>query len=113
MAALDDLLTATKNLVTGINNLTQTLLNITGAQTSNNISKPTVVSTKAGRLCNISVVLAGTTAGTIYDSNSTANVTKPIYTILNVDGIVIASIPVVNGILVVPGTGQNVSVSYS
>jgi hypothetical protein len=49
----------------------------------------------------------------IYDSADASNLTRPIYHIDKVEEVIFANLPVVYGILVVPGTGQAVSVSYS
>lgn len=113
MTSLTDILTATKNAVVAVNNVSQTLLNIVGNKSAPAISASSVVSTTAGRLARISITTAGSTTGTIYDSNSTTATTRPIFKIPNTIGIIEVSIPVTNGIVVAPGSGQVVTVSYS
>jgi hypothetical protein len=113
VASLDDILTATKNAVTAINNASQTYLNIQGAQNVPQISTTTQVRTGAGRLAMVSITSPGTTNGTIYDSSSTSSLTVPIYTIPTTIGIMFVNMPVSFGIVVVPGSGQVVTVSYS
>lgn len=113
MASLDDILTATKNAVVAVNNVSQTLLNIVGNKVYPAISTTTLVQNIGGRLARVSITTAGSTDGTIYDSSSATVTTRPIYTIPNTIGIVEVNLPVVNGILVVPGSGQVVTVSYS
>lgn len=155
MASLDDLLTATKNIVVAINNsstiggnvvtaldnLNTTLgtveaelvvidatlatvasaintaatdfLLVSGTSSRAAINASTLVSSVPGRLVRVSITTAGSSTGTIYDSSSTGTLTKPIWAIPNTIGIVDVSIPVGIGIVVVPGTGQVVTVTYS
>lgn len=79
-----------------------------------NISAATVIKAVAGRLCRLSVITAGSTAGSVYDYNSTSSIPA---------GSLIASIPAATGmtqldfpcsvgITVVPGTGQVLAVTY-
>lgn len=75
MATLDDILTAQKNGVVAINNISQYLktaneitVYYNGKTTSDGISTSgIIVSGKSGRLVSISVIEAGTIAGKIYD----------------------------------------------
>jgi hypothetical protein len=113
MASLSDLLTTAKNIATAINNLAQTYVSVQGARIQQNITTTTVVSSSAGRVASISVTTAGTSDGVIYDAAETGTTTRPIYHIDNVVGAVFVNLPVVYGIVVVPGSGQHVSVSYS
>ncbi len=141
MASLDDLLTATKNIVVAINGasssgtnivtaldtlnttlaatntalatLNTSYLGVAGTTTVNTINAATLVRTGAGRLCRVSITTAGSTNGTIYDSTSTGAPTHPIWAIPATLGLVDVSIPVTTGIVVVPGTGQVVTVTYS
>ena len=112
MASLSDLLTTAKNIASAINGVAQTYVAVQGARVQQNITASTVVSTAAGRLAMVSVTTAGTSDGVIYDANDTTT-TRPIYHINNVEGVVFANLPVVYGIVVVPGTNQHVTVSYS
>lgn len=75
MATIDDQLTAQKNGVVAINNISQYLktaneltLYYHGTTTSDGISSSgVIVAGKAGRLVRISVIEAGSTSGKIYD----------------------------------------------
>lgn len=75
MATIDDQLTAQKNGVVAINNISQFLKTantltqyLAGTTTSDGIAaSAAIVTGKSGRLVNISVIAAGTTAGVIYD----------------------------------------------
>jgi hypothetical protein len=113
MASLSDLLTTAKNIASAINGVAQTYVAVQGARIQQNITASTVVSTAAGRLAMVSVTTAGSAHGMIYDSADASNLTRPIYHIDKVEEVIFANLPVVYGILVVPGTGQAVTVSYS
>jgi hypothetical protein len=111
--SLSDLLTAVKNLVTGVNALTQTYLNVEGAQNFAGITSPTVIKASSGRVARISVTTAGSATGTVYDGAALGATTKPLYVIPNTVGVVKVNLPTSFGLLVVPGTGQEVAGSYS
>jgi len=113
MASLSDLLTTAKNIASAINGVAQTYVFVQGSQVSQNITAATVVRAGQGRLATVSVTTAGSAVGTIYDSASTSITTRPIYTIPNTVGVVSVNLPVVYGVVVTPGTGQAVTVSYS
>ena len=121
MASLDDILTATKNVVTALNNGAQTFLTVNGLKTQTNITAATVLKTSAGRVAVVSIIVGGTgsplagggTNGVIVDSNSTSSLTNVIFTIPNTPGVVFLNMPTSNGIVVSPGPGQTVAVSFS
>lgn len=115
MSSLADILTATKNLITSVNNLTQTYLEVQGTKITAGITGTTLVSSSAGRVASISVTNAGTGNGSIYDSTSTSSPTNLIYTIYSTagTGIKVINLPVNLGIVVAPGAGQTITISYS
>jgi hypothetical protein len=113
MASTDDMLTTYKNIVTAINGLNQTYLNVNGVKTLADITTDTLVKAGFGRVATISVTVAGSTTGTVYDTNSASSTANPIFTIPTSTGITFVNLPVSNGIVVSPGTGQTVAVSYS
>lgn len=113
MVSLADLLTATKNIVTSISSASQAYLQVNGAQNLTGITTLTAVSTAAGRFAVVSVIVAGSTTGTVYDSNSTTILTRPLFTIPNTLGVFFVNMPTTLGLVVSPGTGMTVSVSYS
>lgn len=113
MASLSDLLTAAKNIVTAINGLGQTYLNIQGALSYTDLTAATLVHSGNGRLCNVVVTTAGSATGAVYDSTNTTTPANLIYVIPNTVGVYTVNFPVNYGIVVVPGTGQVVSVSHS
>jgi hypothetical protein len=111
--SLSDILTAAKNIVTALNNQAQTTLSINGLQTISSIVSTTVVKTSGGRVATVSVIVAGSAAGKIYDANNTVTTSSQVFAIPNTVGVTFVNMPTTNGIVVVPGTGQTVSVSYS
>ena len=111
-ASLSDLLTAAKNLVTAFNGLTQAYLNVNGQTTATTITFPTIIKASAGRVVNVTVSLAGSAPGQIYDTN-TLTATRQLYIIPTTVGLFNVNLPTSFGILVLPGTGQQVAVSYS
>jgi hypothetical protein len=111
-ASLSTLIATLQNLVTALNNATKTQLNIEGAASQENISTATWIAAQ-NRLCRVSIVAPGTATGTIYDASNASDISTPIWTIPTALGMVKVSIPITDGLLVVPGTGQNVTVSWS
>lgn len=115
MATLDDLLTTQKNGVVAINNLNQTNSFFGGTTTSATVTTQTQIATGAGRLINVSVVIAGTTAGTTNNAQTTAGVAaaNAITAIPNTIGVYQCGCSFTAGLIVTPGTGQSVNVTYS
>jgi hypothetical protein len=113
MASLTDILTVGKNIVTAINGLAQTYGFVQGNSSSHGITATTVVFSGQGRVVNVSVIVAGSAVGHIYDTSDSSITTAPVYTIPMTVGVFAVDFPMSNGIVVIPGTGQTVSVSYS
>lgn len=112
-ASLDSILTAAQNIATALNNAQQAYLNVNGVQNAADLTAATLVRTGAGRVAVVSVTTAGSTVGKIYDANSTSATTLPIYTIPMTVAVFVVNLPVTNGVVVAPGTGQHVTVSFS
>jgi hypothetical protein len=116
-ASTADVLTAIKNIVTALGTASQNFLNVNGITNAANISVPTVVKTSAGRIARVSIIVAGSATGFVYDGASLTATTKPLWVIPA------AAQPngepyEVNfatsfGLLIVPGAGQTVSVGFS
>lgn len=113
MSSISDILTAAKNIVTAINGLGQTYLQVSGSRVSRQIGAATVVLVGQGRLARVIVTTAGSASGSIYDASVSTATTPKIFVIANTLGVTEINIPVENGIVVAPGTGQVVTVSYS
>lgn len=114
-ASLDDVLTTQKNGVVGINGVTQILRRAQGTNTSSTVTSQTLVINGRGYLVNFCVVVAGSAAGTINNSSSTAGAAA---------GNALCSTPATvgmypcgfvfnNGLVISPGTGQSINVTYS
>ena len=88
---------------------------ISGTSNAYNITAATVVKAAPGRLIRISVIVAGSAAGTANDCLTTgaAADANEIAAIPNTVGVVCVEWPCATGIVIVPGTGQTVAVSYS
>jgi hypothetical protein len=114
-ASLADLLTAQKNGVVAINNVAQTNQKSLGTQTSITVTSSTSVIVGSGYLVNFSVVVAGSSAGTIYNASATSATaaSNALCAIPDVVGIYKAGQAYSAGLVVVPGTGQSVNITYS
>lgn len=114
MATLDDILTTQKNGVVAINNLNQTTAYLGGKITSSVLTASTLVVSGAGRLVRVSVIVAGA-AGTAYNSNTTAGAgaSNALYVIPATVGVHDVGVNFSNGLVISPGAGQSVNVTYS
>lgn len=102
-----------QNISQGIFALQQTYINVNGAQNLADITTPTLVSAKGGRLCKVSIIVAGSGNGAIYDNTDITSTLRQIWVIPQTLGLMNVNWPVGYGITVVPGTGQTVAVSWS
>ena len=90
------------------------LLTAQGQKTFFNITAATLVKASSGRVAKVSVIVAGSVAGSVNDAAtivgaSTANeiaVIPATVSVYNID------FPVSNGIVLTPGTGQTLAISY-
>ena len=80
-----------------------------------NIIAATVVKVSPGTIWNVNVTTAGSTIGGVYDfaASSGQGVANYIAAIPDVVGVINLTFPCKTGILIVPGTGQVVSVSFA
>jgi hypothetical protein len=113
MSSLSDILSAAKNIAVAVNNAAQTYLRVQGAQRSGTLTSTTLVSSTQGRIASVSVVVAGSTDGMIYDNNVVGSLVNALAVIDNVIGVTVINMPYNSGLIVVPGTGMTVVVSYS
>jgi len=115
MASLGDILTTQKNGVVAINNIFQALSVINPTVTSATVTSSTLVIAGSGRLLSFSVVVAGSASGLIHNAGtptggSASNALVATPTTL---GVYAANMVFTNGLVVVPGTGQSINVTYS
>lgn len=113
-ASLDDLLTAAKNIVVALNNIQQTLEENNAQYTSDVASGTTLVIAGTGKLLSFCVTVAGSANGTINDSATTGGVaaTNVLAATPNTMGVTECDLMFTSGIVIVPGTGQSVNVTY-
>lgn len=113
-ASLDDILTAQKNGVVNLSNIAQASARQQGTATSQTVTSSTVVLSGKGYLSRFSVVVAGSTTGTINDASASVlpAATNALCTIPTVVGIYEAGLVFSNGLTIVPGTGQSVNITY-
>ena len=111
--SLSDLLTTAKNIVNSLANLYQSYLNVQGAQNKAAIAAPTVVKTSAGRVATVVVTTGGAATGLIYDAAAVGATLYPIYVIPTTVGVYLLNMPCNYGIVVSPGSGQVVTLSWS
>lgn len=98
-----------------VNGLTQAYLSVEGSASAENISAAMLLRKGPGRVARVSVTTAGTTVGSVHDAASTTLTAASVLlaTIPNTVGVTIINMPVENGLVITPGTGQVLSVSYS
>jgi hypothetical protein len=112
-ASLSDILTAVKNIAANISTAASNYINVQGGQVRTGITTATVLNPTPGRVCTVSVVVAGSAVGAVYDANSTTNLGGKIWSIPDTVGLYVVNMPTNVGVTVVPGTGQTLAVSYS
>ena len=112
-ASVSDVLTTLQNLVTALNAASQAYVNVNGALNAAGITAPKIIKSSAGRIAVVSVLVAGSSVGVIYDATSLTDTTKPLGVIPNTVGTYAVNMPASFGIVCVPGTGQQITVSYS
>lgn len=122
MASLDDILTTQKNGVVTLGDLVNELANFrtlyaqsVGTTAALGISVPILIASGSGRLVNVYVITAGSTAGSINDAASVAAATtgNTLFSVPNTVGITQVNIPYSSGLVVQPGTGQVINITYS
>lgn len=115
MATLDDVVTVQKNGVIGLNNLSSTIAYVSGEQTSATVTGSTLIIAGAGRLVSVSVVVAGSASGLVYNAAATglAAASNALVATPTTLGVYQAGQHFTNGLVVAPGTGQSINVTYS
>jgi hypothetical protein len=113
MASLSDILTTAKNLVTSVNQLGRTYLSVNGIARSATLTATTLVTTGQGRIASVSISVAGSSACVIYDSSNASSLTSKLAAVTNAIGVTVINMPYSNGLVVDPGTGMTVVISYS
>jgi uncharacterized membrane protein len=112
-ASLDQILIAIQSLTQATQNATNGAAQRAAQNNSCGIITTTIVKSAAGRLTSITVIVAGSTAGAAYDANVTGVTSSPLFIIPATVGIYTVPLIFNYGLVIVPGTGQTVSVFYS
>lgn len=115
MASLDDILTTQKNAVVALNNVFQALNTLNPTTTSSTVTSSTFIIAGRGRLISFSVVVAGSASGLIYNAGTptggaAANALVATPTTI---GLYNVNMIFTDGLVVTPGTGQSINVTYS
>ena len=90
------------------------LLTAQGQKTFFNITAATLVKASSGRVAKVSVLVAGSVAGSVNDAATIvgAATANEIAVIPNTVGVYNIDFPVSNGIVIKAGTGNTIAVSY-
>ena len=89
---------------------------LAGTVTSLSVTGSTVIFQGAGRLVNASVIAGGTGTGAIYDFNSTTSppAANQLYVAATGStGVFVIGSNFLTGLVIVPGSGQTLNVTYS
>ena len=115
-ASLSDLLTAVQHVASNIAQAAQTYLAVNGQQSRSGIAASAgaqLLKQGPGRVAYVNVTIAGTTVGGLVDSNSAAATSPVMAVIPDTVGSYFINLPFNLGLVVVPGAGMTVSVSWS
>ena len=112
---LTNILSALQNGVQAINNVANALLRGQGKLTSETVSASTLVVSGKGYLVNFSVIDAGSSVGKIHNAGSieTAASQNSMVAVPNTAETVAVSKYFDYGIVIIPGSGQTLNVTYS
>jgi hypothetical protein len=118
MASLDDVITVGNSLNKNISQLIKSIGNVTSngtnAITTTVATSQTLIYAGSGTLINFVVTVAGSGAGTINNSATTggAAASNVICATPTTVGVVAVGSRFSNGLVISPGTGQSVNVTY-
>lgn len=107
------LITVAQSIAQNLNTISATMTNSLGITNQADISAAVLVKSSPGRVVMVSVTTAGSTVGHIYDDSVATSTKRALYAIPNTVGIVWVNMPANYGIVVMPGTGQVVAVSFT
>jgi hypothetical protein len=115
MASLDDILTTQKNGVTALNGINSINAKAFGTITSSTVTGATLVVSGSGRLINFSIVVAGSAVGGIYNQTTISGpiAANQLVATPTTIGVYQSGQFFTNGLVIAPGTGQSINVTYS
>lgn len=113
-ASLDDVLTTQKNGVVALNNIQRALSSEIPVYTTPVATSSTLVIAGRGRLLRFSVTIAGSAVGFVHNSGtpSGALASNALVACPNTIGVYEANVVFDAGLVIVPGTGQSINVTY-
>lgn len=114
--SLDDIFTTAQNIVTAINTMATTWRQVAGTATSSTVDATTLVASGTGRLVSVSIIDAGSGDGLIYNSANATSLldgAKLMVVPTGTEGIFPAGLLYNLGLVIVPGTGQILNITYS
>ena len=115
-ASLSDILTAAQHIASNIAQAAQTYLAVNGQQSRSGIAAaagPQLLKQGSGRVAYVNVTVAGTADGALVDGNSAAVVAPVLAVIPMAVGSYFINAPYNLGLVVIPGAGQTVTVTFS
>jgi hypothetical protein len=113
-ASLDDILTAQKNGVIALNAIQQSLASEVATITTAVATSSTFIVAGKGRLLRYSNTVAGTTVGFIYNSSTPTGgaASNALVACPNTIGVYEVNVVFDAGLVIAPGTGQSINVTY-
>ena len=115
MASIQDIVSVGQNIVTAINGLATAATSLAGNLTSATVTASTLVVTGQGRLVSVAVVAKGSGAGTINNAQTVAAAaaSNVLLTVPDTAETVLQAGQMFNlGLVIIPGTGQSINVTY-
>jgi hypothetical protein len=114
-ASLDDILTTQKNGVVALGAIQRALNADIATYTTPVATGSTFVIAGSGRLLRVSVLVAGSTTGFVHNSATPtgAAASNALVACSNTIGVYEANVVFNAGLVIVPGTGQSVSITYT
>jgi hypothetical protein len=115
-ASLSDLLSAAQHIASNIAQAAQTYLAVNGQQSRSGMADTAgsqLLKQGSGRIAYVNVTVAGTADGALIDSNNVAAVAPVLAVIPMAVGSTFVNLPFNLGLVVIPGAGMTLSVSFS
>jgi hypothetical protein len=113
-ASLSDLLTAVQHVASNIAQAAQTYLAVNGQTSRSGIAGAAqLLKQGSGRVAYVNVTVTGTTPGSLVDDNDQASTMPVLAVIPTAVGSYFVNMPFSLGLIVIPGAGQTLTVSYS
>lgn len=111
---LDNIISTAKNIVNALSHIQNVIIRNQGNATSATVTASTLVCSGFGRVVTVTVTVAGGAAGTINNAASTASAAagNALMAVPNTVGVYNAGHSFNLGLVIVPGAGQSINVTY-